>query len=124
MCNITTIDRGERGRVTVEFDRRADIRATEVFVINQGPGDDPIEAGVSIICNDKGTIRNIDQLPMRKSKDILPEPLVDLKKEIREAWESVKAMSFFGGTCGKDVGSCRLGLQTCEIVKMDRLLKE
>ncbi len=76
MCNITTLNKEDKGKITVEFDRRADLRATEVFVINQGRGDDSIEVGVSIICTDSGKILDIEQLPVRKPKGILPEPLV------------------------------------------------
>ena len=78
MCNVTTLNKEDKGKITVEFDRRADLRATEVFVINQGPGDDSIEVGVSLICADNGKILDIEQLPMRKPKGILPEPPVDL----------------------------------------------
>ena len=74
MCNITTLNKEDKGKIIVEFDRRADLRATEVFVINQGPRDDSIEVGVSLICTDSGKILDIEQLPVRKSKGVLPEP--------------------------------------------------
>jgi len=45
VCNVTTLNKEDKGKITIEFDRRADLRATEVFVINQGPGDDSIEVG-------------------------------------------------------------------------------
>ena len=125
MCDVTTIDRGNRGRVLVEFERRADFGATEVFVINQGPGDDPIETGVSLICTDTGKILNIEQLPMREPRGILPEPPPDLKKEIRETWERVKAISFFTSSVNsKCSDACKKESNMCEIVRMDRLVKE
>ncbi len=78
MCNVTTLNKEDKGKITGEFDRRADLKATEVFVINQGPEDDSIEAGVSFMCADSGKILDIEQLPGRKPKGILPEPPVDL----------------------------------------------
>ncbi|KKL69866.1 hypothetical protein LCGC14_2110640 [marine sediment metagenome] len=133
MCNITTIDkgdRGDRGLVTVEFDRRADLRATEVFVVNESRDGD--EVGVSIMCTDNGKILNIEQLPVRKSRDILPESLspllklltLDRAKEIREAWAAVKAMSLFKKGFGDCTESCKMEFDTCEIATLDKLLKE
>jgi len=77
VCNVTTLNKEDKGKITIEFDRRADLGATEVFVINQGPGDDSIEVGVSLICTDSGKILNIEQLPVRKPNGILPEPPVE-----------------------------------------------
>ena len=86
MCDITTINKGNRGKVTVEFERRADLRATEVFIINQGF--DEVEVGVSVMCVDNGKILNIEQLPMREPRGLIPEPPADgvSLKEIRGAW--------------------------------------
>ena len=126
MCDITTIDKENRGKVTVEFERRADFRATEVFVINQGPRDDLIEVGVSIMCTDSGKFLNIEQLPMREPRGLIPEPPADRVslKEIRGAWEALKKMSFFKNSVGKCSEVCRLKSGGCEIVKLDGLLEE
>ena len=136
MCNVTTLNKEDKGKITVEFDRRADLKATEVFVINQGPEDDSIEVGVSLICTDNGKILDIEQLPVRKPKGVLPEPpvfkaitaadIVDMvsAKEIRAAWGAVKAMSFFKRNAGECVEACRLKSTMCEITRMNELLKE
>lgn len=49
-------DRIERGQITVEFERRAGLRATEVIVINRDrDGNDNM--GVSLLCYDDGDMK-------------------------------------------------------------------
>ena len=119
MCDITTIDRGDRGKVTVEFQRRPDRRAHEVLVMNESP--DGVEMGVSIICQDNGKITNIEQLPLRTED--LPVAMVNVS-EIREIWETVKEMSFFKNSAGGCRESCKRPDTTREVAKMDQILKE
>lgn len=65
MCDITETKRPLGGRITVEYERRADYRATEVVVINESPSGE--EVGVVIRCFDSGKIADIMRLPFYKS---------------------------------------------------------